>query len=116
MTTTRKSPRDAGNSRGLGFLSGGTNYGHFNAISKVSIRRNALVDNRSDITMNDSQRNITTSTWPVSIPVAISSRHVHLTQAMIERLFGDKYRLHVDSALHQPHQYLAMETVTLVGP
>ena len=66
--------------------------------------------------MNDSQRNITKSTWPVSIPVAISSRHVHLTQAMIERLFGDKYRLHVDSALHQPHQYLAMETVTLVGP
>jgi acetate kinase len=83
---------------------------------EASIRRNALVDKRSNITMNDSQRNITKSTWPVSIPVAISSRHVHLTQAMIERLFGDKYRLHVDSALNQPHQYLAMETVTLVGP
>src|ERR1700692_2047024 len=36
MTTTRKSPRDAGNSRGLGFLNGDTNYGQFNAISKGS--------------------------------------------------------------------------------
>ena len=53
---------------------------------------------------------------PVQIPAAISARHVHLTQEALDRLFGDDYELHVHSALLQPGQYAAEETVTLVGP
>jgi acetate kinase len=50
------------------------------------------------------------------IPMAISVRHVHLTQETIERLFGRGYLLSVRSPLSQPGQYAAEETVTLVGP
>jgi acetate kinase len=50
------------------------------------------------------------------IPVAISVRHVHLTQETVERLFGAGYLLNVRSHLSQPGQYAARETVTLVGP
>ncbi len=53
---------------------------------------------------------------PVQIPAAISARHVHLTQAALDRLFGDGYELQVHSALLQPGQFAAEETVTLVGP
>src|ERR1022692_1584157 len=52
----------------------------------------------------------------VLIPVAISARHVHLTEAVIETLFCDKYRLHTHADLAQPGQYAAEESVTLVGP
>jgi acetate kinase len=50
------------------------------------------------------------------IPMAISVRHVHLTQETVERLFGAGYLLNVHSPLSQPGQYAAKETVTLVGP
>ena len=53
---------------------------------------------------------------PALIPIAISARHVHLTQAVIEQLFGPEYELSVHSPLSQPGQYAANETVTLVGP
>jgi acetate kinase len=50
------------------------------------------------------------------IPVAISARHVHLTQGTVERLFGAGYRLRQRTSLSQPGQYAAQETVTLIGP
>ena len=50
------------------------------------------------------------------IPMAISVRHVHLTQPTIEQLFGPGYLLQIRSPLSQPGQYAAEETVTLVGP
>jgi acetate kinase len=53
---------------------------------------------------------------PDLIPVAISARHVHLTQATIDRLFGQGYRLQPQHSLSQPGQYAALETVALVGP
>jgi putative phosphotransacetylase len=53
---------------------------------------------------------------PARIPVAVSERHVYLTQSMIEQLFCDKYRLHEQSRVSQPTQFAAQETVTLVGP
>jgi len=53
---------------------------------------------------------------PVMIPIAISARHVHLTQRTVERLFGPGHVLSVHSPLYQPGQYAANETVTLVGP
>jgi acetate kinase len=51
-----------------------------------------------------------------TIPVAISARHVHLTQEMVERLFGEGYELTERNPLSQPGQFAANETVTIVGP
>ena len=48
--------------------------------------------------------------------VAISARHLHLTESAIETLFCDKYRLHTHAELVQPGQYAAEESVTLIGP
>lgn len=50
------------------------------------------------------------------IPVEVSARHAHLTQATIERLFGAGYQLHERTPLSQPGQFAAQETVTLIGP
>ena len=50
-----------------------------------------------------------------NIPVAISARHVHLTQETVERLFGAGHQLRARLALTQPGQYAAEETVTLIG-
>jgi putative phosphotransacetylase len=56
------------------------------------------------------------SSSPTRIPVAVSERHVHLTQSLIEQLFCDKYHLHEHARLSQPMEFAALETVTLVGP
>jgi putative phosphotransacetylase len=69
---------------------------------------------RGDL-MNTSLSNEQTPS-PARIPVAVSERHVHLTQSIIEQLFCDKYRLHEHSRVSQPTQFAALETVTLVGP
>lgn len=53
---------------------------------------------------------------PVRIPVAISARHVHLTESVIEALFCDNYHLHMHAGLGQPGQFAAEECVTLIGP
>ncbi|MFZ2897055.1 MAG: acetate/propionate family kinase [Saprospiraceae bacterium] len=50
------------------------------------------------------------------IPVAISARHVHLTQETVDLLFGKGHQLSVHKWLSQPGHYAAKETVTLVGP
>jgi acetate kinase len=50
------------------------------------------------------------------IPMAISARHVHLTQATIDALFGPGHQLRTKSALSQPGQFAAWETISLVGP
>jgi len=50
------------------------------------------------------------------IPIAISARHVHLTPATIEALFGPGHPLTVDHAISQPGQYAACERLSLIGP
>lgn len=50
------------------------------------------------------------------IPVAVSARHAHLSQATIDKLFGPGYQIKVRKMLSQTGQYAAEETVTLVGP
>jgi acetate kinase len=52
----------------------------------------------------------------IDVPVAISARHVHLTQDTIDKLFGPGHRLTEHEPLSQPGQYAAVETVTLIGP
>lgn len=50
------------------------------------------------------------------IPIAISARHVHLTQEVVEQLFGEGYELTAKKWLSQPGQFAANETVSIVGP
>ena len=50
------------------------------------------------------------------IPIAVSARHVHLTETTIQSLFGDGYKLTPEFPLSQPGQFAAKETVNLIGP
>ena len=52
----------------------------------------------------------------LSIPIAISARHVHLTQETLEQLFGEGYELTSYKPLSQPGQFAANEKVTVIGP
>lgn len=50
------------------------------------------------------------------IPVALSNKHMHLSQEDIEKLFGEGYELNNLKPLSQPGQYACEEKVDLVGP
>jgi propanediol utilization protein len=48
--------------------------------------------------------------------VSISARHLHLTDAHVEQLFGKGHRLTPGKPLYQDGFYAAQETVMIVGP
>jgi acetate kinase len=50
------------------------------------------------------------------IPVGVSSRHVHLSRADADALFGPGYELTRKRDVTQPGQYVTRETVDLIGP
>jgi putative phosphotransacetylase len=50
------------------------------------------------------------------VPVGVSARHVHVTEAQVELLFGLGAKLTPMKPLSQPGQFAAEETVTLVSP
>ncbi|QYE97583.1 phosphate propanoyltransferase [Paraclostridium sordellii] len=52
----------------------------------------------------------------MKLPIALSNRHVHLSQADIETLFGAGHKLVEFKPLSQPGQYACEEKVDLVGP
>lgn len=57
-----------------------------------------------------------TSKDRMSIPIGVSNRHVHLSEAVVERLFGTGYKLTKHKELSQPGQFACKETVTVIGP
>lgn len=71
-----------------------------------------------NISLAPSQQSKVANPKPIdrTIPVAISARHVHLTQETVERLFGAGHQLTPLRPLSQPGQFAAQEEVTLVGP
>lgn len=50
------------------------------------------------------------------IPIGVSNRHIHVSRADLDRLYGKDYALTHKSELGQPGQFAANETVTLQGP
>lgn len=50
------------------------------------------------------------------IPIAVSGRHIHLTQEAVDALFGKDYELTVKAPLSQPGQFACNEQVIIVGP
>lgn len=51
-----------------------------------------------------------------TIPIAVSARHIHLTQDAVDILFGEGYQLTKKAPLSQPNQYACNEQVTIIGP
>lgn len=51
-----------------------------------------------------------------TVPIAVSARHVHLTEAACHALFGEPYALQIQKNLSQPAQWATQETVDIVGP
>lgn len=51
-----------------------------------------------------------------TVPVGVSNRHIHLTAANVETLFGKGYELTPLKDLSQPGQFACKETLTIVGP
>ena len=51
-----------------------------------------------------------------SIPVGISNRHIHLSAADVETLFGKGYELQPMKDLSQPGQFACKEQLTIIGP
>lgn len=50
------------------------------------------------------------------VPVGVSNRHIHVSQADLEVLYGPGYQLTPIKDLGQPGQFAAKETVTIRGP
>ena len=50
------------------------------------------------------------------VPVGVSNRHIHLSEADVEALFGKGYKLTPFKDLSQPGQYACKETLTIIGP
>ena len=53
---------------------------------------------------------------PSVVPVGISNRHLHLSQADLDALFGEGYQMTKIKDLSQPGQFACKETVTICGP
>ncbi|MCT4583483.1 MAG: phosphate propanoyltransferase [Peptostreptococcaceae bacterium] len=52
----------------------------------------------------------------MKLPIALSNKHLHLSKADIETLFGANYELTVKKELSQPGQYACEEVVDIEGP
>lgn len=50
------------------------------------------------------------------LPIALSNKHIHLSQEHVEILFGEGYELTKMKDLSQPGQYACEEKVDVVGP
>ena len=52
----------------------------------------------------------------MKLPIALSNKHIHLSQADLEALFGEGYELTHKKDLSQPGQFACEEMVEVVGP
>ncbi len=52
----------------------------------------------------------------MKLPIALSNKHIHLSQADVEAIFGEGYELTHKKDLRQPGQYACEEMVEVAGP
>ncbi|MBZ2173660.1 phosphate propanoyltransferase [Schnuerera sp. xch1] len=52
----------------------------------------------------------------LKLPIALSNRHIHLSQEDLDTLFGEGYKLTARKNLSQPGQYACEEKVDIAGP
>ena len=57
-----------------------------------------------------------TESQEAGIPIGVSNRHIHLSRADLETLFGKGYELTPIKELSQPGQYACRELLTIIGP
>ncbi len=70
----------------------------------------------AEIKKGKEKQNANAGSDPDNIRVGVSVRHVHLSQADLETLFGKGYKLNHLRDLYQEGEFASKETVTLVGP
>lgn len=80
-------------------------------MSRHLLKKNEVKVYKKRHTGKDGQNIVTNE-----IPIAVSARHVHLSQEHVELLFGKGYELTKKSDLSQPGQFASNETVVITGP
>lgn len=75
-----------------------------------------LIRSIVDQVLNKLQNKPVITLEPDKIPIAVSARHVHLSEEHVTALFGEMYELTPKAPLSQPGQFAAKEQVTIVGP
>ena len=50
------------------------------------------------------------------IPLGVSNRHIHLTEATFKKLFGENTEFEVLRPLYQPGEFASKHVLTIVGP
>lgn len=58
---------------------------------------------------------MTASILPLEVPVAATARHVRLTRAHVDALFGKEHQLRALCELSQPGEFAALETLAVRG-
>ena len=72
--------------------------------------------NTNDLVATITESILNQYSQPNRIPIGISNRHVHLSKADLDTLFGQGFQLSVMKELSQPGQYASEQKVILVGP
>ncbi len=57
----------------------------------------------------------TRTTATATIPVSVSARHIHVSRGVLDRLYGEGFKLTPLTDLGQPGEFASGQTVTLVG-
>ena len=70
----------------------------------------------SEMESKSSTATTSSGAFNYEVPLGISNRHIHLTKADMETLFGAGYELTPMKDLSQPGQYACKEVLTIVGP